>query len=115
MTRPYKPAEVGEPEWFVTVVDCDPVGCWLWPRSTNGDGYGKLYVGKKLILAHRYAFELLVGPIPEGMTLDHLCRNRLCVRPSHLEPVTIAENLRRGHEARGHRRRPDPVELQEAS
>jgi hypothetical protein len=50
---------------------------------------------------HRFAYELLVGPIPAGLVLDHLCRNRLCVNPNHLEPVTNSENPRRGRVARG--------------
>jgi hypothetical protein len=49
-----------------------------------------------IIRAHRFAYELLVGPIPEGLVIDHLCRNRRCVNPAHLEPVTAEENWRRG-------------------
>ena len=68
--------------------------CWPWKAClTDGYGYFKLNGHKK---AHRIAYELLVGPIPDGLTLDHLCRNRQCVNPSHLEPVTVKENLRRG-------------------
>jgi hypothetical protein len=102
MTRPYKPANVTPQEWLFARVDTHlaPHRCWDWTGSLNGDGYGKTYVDGTLLLVHRFAYELLVGPIPEGMTLDHLCRNRACLRPSHLEPVTVAENLRRGHAAR---------------
>ena len=64
--------------------------CWNWTGPTVGP-YGKRS-GK---LAHRVVFELLVGDIPEGLELDHLCRNTLCVNPDHLEPVTRAENMRR--------------------
>lgn len=75
--------------------------CWLWYGSTNKDGYGRS--GKqrqgKPYLAHRWVYEELVGPIPEGLTLDHLCRNPTCVNPQHLEPVPIAENCRRGARA----------------
>jgi hypothetical protein len=53
-------------------------------------------VNGRAVRAHRYAYEQLVGPIPEGLVLDHLCRNRLCINPLHLEPVTIGENIRRG-------------------
>lgn len=71
-------------------------GCWQWKSLRSGDGYGRVRHQKKDQLAHRVVYELLVGPIPEGLTLDHLCRNRGCVRPAHLEPVTLAENTRRG-------------------
>lgn len=66
-------------------------GCWIWQGPVNPQGYGKL----DFKLAHRFAFELLAGPIPDGLTLDHLCRRPLCVNPAHLEPVTFAENMRR--------------------
>ena len=76
--------------------------CWPWLASQNGMGYGQFRVGslrdgsRRLVLAHRTAYELLVGPIPEGLTLDHLCRNPQCVNPAHLEHVTNAENIHRG-------------------
>jgi hypothetical protein len=71
-------------------------GCWLWQGSLRS-GYGRFRGGAgPLVTAHRYAYRLLVGPIPEGLVLDHLCRNGACVNPAHLEPVTQRENLRRG-------------------
>ena len=70
-------------------------GCWQW-SSLRVDGYGRIRYQKKDQLAHRVVYELLVGPIPEDLTLDHLCRNRGCVRPAHLEPVTRGENVLRG-------------------
>lgn len=64
-------------------------------------GYGALSIFGQRVYAHRFSYELHVGPIPEGLVIDHLCRNRLCVNPDHLEPVTSQENVRRGHEALG--------------
>jgi hypothetical protein len=72
-------------------------GCWEWRGSRLVSGYGLLVNADGSLLAHRVVYELLVGPIPDGMELDHLCRNPSCVRPSHLEPVTHAENTRRGN------------------
>ncbi len=74
-----------------------PGECWKWRGSLGTTGYGHFsYRGGRYILAHRYAYELLVGPIPEGLHIDHLCRDRACVNPTHLEPVTVGENTRRG-------------------
>lgn len=70
--------------------------CWLWTGATDTHGYGQITIDYKRKKAHRVAYELVVGPIPEGASLDHLCRNPPCVRPDHLEPVTHAENVRRG-------------------
>jgi hypothetical protein len=70
--------------------------CWVWTAGKNQDGYGRFQVGRKPTSAHRVAYELSVGPIPDGLQLDHLCRVRDCVNPAHLEPVTQQENIRRG-------------------
>ena len=72
-------------------------GCWLWHGARIRDGYGSIRVGGRSVLAHRLAWELLRGPIPPGLTLDHLCRVRNCVNPDHLEPVTFKENVMRGN------------------
>ena len=74
-------------------------GCWLWHGTKNNMGYGKLTRGRRgegLVYAHRLAYELFVGPIPEGLTIDHLCRTPACVNPQHLEPTTMRENHLRG-------------------
>lgn len=74
-----------------------PDGCWLWTASQNGKGYGIFQPTTTVSIgAHRFAYEIFVGPIPKGLYLDHLCRVRNCVNPAHLEPVTNRENLRRG-------------------
>ncbi len=71
-------------------------GCWLWQRPLDKDGYGKLGFRGNSRAAHRVAYMVFVGPWGEGLELDHLCRVRNCVNPAHLEPVTGAENYRRG-------------------
>lgn len=71
--------------------------CWEWTAYRGKNGYGQFGLApKQLIYAHRYAYTLLVGPIPEGTEIDHLCRNRSCVNPEHLEPVIHAVNVQRG-------------------
>lgn len=74
-------------------------GCWEWRGADNGAGYGKTYIGKRTRYAHRIVYEIFKGPIPRGLQLDHLCRNRKCVKPSHLEAVTARENILRGEGA----------------
>jgi hypothetical protein len=69
--------------------------CWPWTGAQSG-GYGNFWRGGSTGRAHRFSYELMVGAIPKGLTLDHLCRNRACVRPDHLEPVTNRENIMRG-------------------
>jgi hypothetical protein len=70
--------------------------CWLW-QAGKCAGYGRFFVpGSRPVPAHRWAYEALVGPIPDGLVIDHLCRNPACVNPAHMEPVTIVENVRRG-------------------
>lgn len=69
--------------------------CWIWQGATS-HGYGVFRDGEKTVVAHKFLYERLVGKVPEGLDLDHLCRNRACVNPNHLEPVTRQVNLLRG-------------------
>jgi hypothetical protein len=71
--------------------------CWLWRATLNNLGYGQFGKDQRLYQAHRVAYELFVGEIPEGLELDHLCRVPSCVNPAHLEPVTHQENMRRAN------------------
>lgn len=71
--------------------------CWVWTKGTNRKGYGMFAAGKqRSIGAHRWIWLRTNGPIPDGLVIDHLCRNRSCVRVSHMEPVTNGENSLRG-------------------
>lgn len=72
------------------------IDCWPWSASLNDGGYGQFMVDGKPQRAHRIAWELLRGEIPHGLVIDHLCRNRWCVNPWHMEPVTNEENIARG-------------------
>lgn len=80
---------------FMAKVERVADGCWVWTASRDHCGYGKFHDGR-MVLAHRWSYEHHVGPIPDGLVLDHLCRNRACVNPEHLEPVTQRTNLLRG-------------------
>ncbi|MFG3349552.1 HNH endonuclease signature motif containing protein [Streptomyces sp. NPDC048018] len=70
--------------------------CWLWTGFLDRYGYGHISVNNHREKVHRAAYTALVGPIPDGLVIDHTCRVRHCVNPAHLEPVTQAENTRRG-------------------
>lgn len=70
--------------------------CWIWTgRSLNQYGHGKVTMRGRVLGAHRAMYEQIIGPIPQGLEIDHLCKQPSCIRPEHLEPVTHAENIRR--------------------
>ena|SRR5215831_11213550 len=70
--------------------------CWEWAGKPKSNGYGSITIKRKPHIAHRVIYEFSIGKIQDGMELDHLCRNRICVNPNHLEPVTHLENMLRG-------------------
>jgi hypothetical protein len=87
--------------WERVAVD-DDSGCWLWMGRVDDWGYGRISAGGgkgRELRVHRVAYELLVGPIPDGLVIDHLCLVKRCVYPDHLEPVTSEENSRRAWSA----------------
>lgn len=71
-------------------------GCWMWSACTCDGGYSRFDFDGSLRLGHRFAYQVLVGDVPDGLQLDHLCRTRNCVNPEHLEPVTGRVNILRG-------------------
>jgi hypothetical protein len=93
-------------ERLSTRIELDANGCWVWQGPKDQKGYGRTFVGsrtdgtRKSEKTHRMAYIFWVGPIPEGLTVDHLCENKPCCNPDHLELVTSAENTRRASERR---------------
>lgn len=84
------------PERIKSKIAIKESGCWEWTGSRNTKGYGYFSRLGHNILAHRAVYELLASPIPNGLEIDHQCRNPPCVNPAHLEPVTHRENIVRG-------------------
>lgn len=84
-------------ERLVPKFEVDPkTQCWPWIACLGAGGYGVIRFKGRNLYAHRASYEAFVGPVPDGLTLDHLCRVRHCVNPAHLDPVTMGENIRRG-------------------
>ncbi len=97
MPRPIRPAI--ERVLARVVVD-NSTACWNFTGAQNGVGYGVVGAGRRgdgNVFTHRVTYEHYIGPIPPGMDIDHLCRNRVCCNPDHLEAVTRRENIMRGH------------------
>jgi hypothetical protein len=92
------------PDNLSSKIDFSP-DCWLWMGAVQSRGYGSVVIGGKGWLAHRAVYTYLVGDIPDGLTLDHLCLVKRCVNPNHLEPVTAVENKRRQTAAQTHCKR----------
>lgn len=94
------PNRTVERRFWAKVLRAGSDECWLWVGARTVDGYGRLWLGAEQppwsVVAHRFSWTLANGPVPEGLQLDHLCRTRACVNPTHLEPVTRGENIRRG-------------------
>lgn len=94
---PRLPAGATLKERLLFRIEYSPTGCWLWRGALDAQsGYGRIQLGNRTGYAHRVSYEEHVGAIPPGKQLDHLCRVRSCVNPSHLEPVTPRENCVRG-------------------
>ena len=94
-----------EAVWAKVEMTTDDAECWPWKGTINAKGYGVVKFKGRQYRAHRVVYELVNGPISEGLVLDHRCSNRRCCNPSHLEPVTDRENILRGESFSGRRAR----------
>ena len=99
---------------FMAFVEKADSGCWNWTGTCQANGYSTFAIAGKTVRGHRWSYEHFVAQIPDGLEIDHLCRNRKCVNPSHLEPVTRKENRRRAmrsHCVNGHEFTPENIYL----
>lgn len=90
--------------FFSKIFPVTESGCWLWTGAVDFSGYGTAFYKRKQTRAHRASYEIHFGPIPNGLTIDHLCRVKCCVNPAHLEAVTLRENNLRGWKFRRQRK-----------
>ena len=79
--------------FLAKIQEVTEIGCWIWTAYRDKDGYGQVTINKRNLRAHRFSYEEKFGPIPEGLVIDHLCRETSCVNPDHLRAVTTWENL----------------------
>lgn len=93
----YRLYPIDHPDRIWSKIEVATSGCWIWTASGTPDGYGSVRHNGTTARAHRVVYELLVGPIPEGLTLDHLCNTTRCVNPTHQVPATQRENILRGN------------------
>lgn len=97
--------------WQKVAKGISPESCWHWQGTIDQDGYSRFWVGsrtnnsRRSLLAHRLAYEWLIGPIPPKLTIDHLCNTRNCVNPAHMRPVPIGDNVLRGNSIQGQNKR----------
>lgn len=103
--RPFPPRLSVEQRFWSKVARRSVLECWEWQGTTDSYGYGVQKISGRMHKAHRLAYEWLRGPIPAGLTIDHLCWNVLCSNPWHMEPVTSPENTRRRNARRTHCKR----------
>lgn len=100
---PESEAEPAVDRFWSKVTVAGANSCWEWQACKSTGGYGRFFVAGLTRYAHRVAYEIVRGPIPDGLHIDHLCSNRSCVNPLHMEPVTKGENTRRGWRTNGGR------------
>ena len=104
---------------FTSKIEIDlETGCWVWTGAVQSNGYGRFREngrGSKVLMAHRFAYEALVGPIPAGWDLDHKCRNRACVNPKHHTPMPHRDNAWRANSLRFHQMEPDALTADQGS